>query len=85
MVRNVHEFPGHIVCDSNSLSEIVVPLVHDVTVSIFGHKDLFRSIVNCYIEFCEYCVVDCRFLNFEIYIIDIIDILYIISLMNDSD
>ena len=27
MVKNVHEFPGHIVCDAASNSEIVVPLV----------------------------------------------------------
>ena len=27
VVPDVHEFPGHIVCDSASLSEIVVPLV----------------------------------------------------------
>ena len=26
VVRNVHEFPGHIACDSRSRSEIVVPL-----------------------------------------------------------
>jgi GAF domain-containing protein len=29
VVPNVHEFPGHIACDSASNSEIVVPLVHD--------------------------------------------------------
>jgi len=28
IVKNVHEFPGHIVCDSASNSEIVVPLVN---------------------------------------------------------
>jgi GAF domain-containing protein len=27
IVRNVHEFPGHIACDSASNSEIVVPLI----------------------------------------------------------
>lgn len=27
VVRNVHEFPGHIACDSASNSEIVVPLI----------------------------------------------------------
>ncbi len=26
LVKNVHEFPGHIACDSQSNSEIVVPL-----------------------------------------------------------
>ena len=29
MVPNVHEFPGHIACDSASISEIVVPLLKD--------------------------------------------------------
>ena len=29
LVENVHEFPGHIACDSASNSEIVVPLVKD--------------------------------------------------------
>ncbi len=28
VVRNVHEFPGHIACDSESNSEIVVPIVY---------------------------------------------------------
>lgn len=28
IVRDVHEFPGHIACDSASNSEIVVPLIH---------------------------------------------------------
>ena len=28
VVENVHEFPGHIACDPESNSEIVVPLVH---------------------------------------------------------
>ena len=29
LVENVHEFPGHIACDSESNSEIVVPLIKD--------------------------------------------------------
>lgn len=29
LVRNVHEFPGHIACDSNSNSEIVVPMISE--------------------------------------------------------
>ena len=28
LVKNVHEFPGHIACDSASNSEIVIPLQH---------------------------------------------------------
>jgi L-methionine (R)-S-oxide reductase len=29
VVENVHEFPGHIACDSDSNSEIVVPLINE--------------------------------------------------------
>lgn len=29
VVYNVHEFPGHIACDGDTNSEIVVPMVHD--------------------------------------------------------
>ena len=29
VVKNVHEFPGHIACDAASKSEIVVPLIKD--------------------------------------------------------
>ncbi len=29
LVENVHEFPGHIACDSDSASEVVVPLRKD--------------------------------------------------------
>jgi len=29
LVKNVHEFPGHIACDATSASEIVVPLLKD--------------------------------------------------------
>lgn len=28
-VKNVNEFPGHIACDSNSKSEIVIPIMKD--------------------------------------------------------
>lgn len=28
VVRNVHDFPGHIACDSASNSEVVIPLLH---------------------------------------------------------
>lgn len=29
LVKNVHEFPGHIACDSASLSELVVPIIKE--------------------------------------------------------
>ncbi len=38
IVPNVYEFPGHIFCDADSKSEIVVPLVNDRTP--FGVLDL---------------------------------------------
>lgn len=39
LVYDVHEFPGHIACDSASNSEIVVPL-HKADGSIFGVLDI---------------------------------------------
>lgn len=38
VVPNVHEFPGHIACDSASNSEIVVPLI--VNNKLFGVLDV---------------------------------------------
>jgi GAF domain-containing protein len=38
LVENVHEFPGHIACDSDSNSEIVVPLIKDQ--QVIGVLDL---------------------------------------------
>ncbi|MEU4313095.1 GAF domain-containing protein [Nocardia sp. NPDC024068] len=38
LVADVHAFPGHIACDADSRSEIVVPLVHDGT--LIGVLDL---------------------------------------------
>ena len=32
LVRDVHAFPGHIACDADSRSELVVPIVQDGTV-----------------------------------------------------
>ncbi len=29
MIENVHEFPGHIACDADSKSEIVLPIIKD--------------------------------------------------------
>ena len=50
LVKNVHEFPGHIACDSASNSEIVIPLhaggklygvldIDSPTVGRFGEED----------------------------------------------
>lgn len=35
LVRDVDEFPGHIACDGDSKSEIVVPILKDDRVSSF--------------------------------------------------
>ncbi len=44
IVKNVHEFPGHIACDSASNSEIVVPLI--VGESLLGVLDLDSPSLN---------------------------------------
>lgn len=38
IVKNVHEFPGHIACDADSKSEIVLPIIVDDT--LFGVLDI---------------------------------------------
>ena len=38
LVPDVHAFPGHIACDSDSVSELVVPLIRDET--LIGVLDL---------------------------------------------
>lgn len=38
IVANVHEFPGHIACDSGSNSELVIPLIKDE--EVIGVLDL---------------------------------------------
>jgi len=40
VVRNVHEFPGHIACDSASASEIVVPIVSNKSGKVLGVLDI---------------------------------------------
>ncbi|MBA4137159.1 MAG: hypothetical protein C0518_07575 [Opitutus sp.] len=44
VVRNVHDFPGHIACDSASNSEIVVPLLRGGT--LLGVLDLDSPKLN---------------------------------------
>lgn len=43
-VSNVHEFPGHIACDSASNSELVVPLIYNGTQ--YGVLDIDSPILN---------------------------------------
>jgi GAF domain-containing protein len=66
MVADVHDFPGHIVCDAASLSEIVVPLT--IAGKLSGvldidspernrfsesDKELIEAIATLYVEACE--------------------------------
>ncbi len=44
LVDNVHEFPGHIACDSESNSEIVVPMIKDQ--QLIGVLDLDSPLVG---------------------------------------
>ncbi|KGX89134.1 GAF domain-containing protein [Pontibacillus litoralis] len=47
-IANVHEFPGHIACDANSQSEIVIPMYKDKL--IFGVLDIDSPITNRFDE-----------------------------------
>jgi L-methionine (R)-S-oxide reductase len=42
-VPDVHDFPGHIACDPNSLSELVVPLIEDD--GVLGVLDLDSPLI----------------------------------------
>lgn len=48
LVENVHEFPGHIACDSASNSEIVIPLRHDG--EVIGVLDIDSPLVGRFSE-----------------------------------
>lgn len=48
LVENVHDFPGHIACDSASNSEIVVPLYKDG--ALWGVLDLDSPYVGRFTE-----------------------------------
>jgi GAF domain-containing protein len=43
MIENVHEFPGHIACDADSKSEIVIPMIKDNC--IIGVLDIDSPII----------------------------------------
>lgn len=43
-VTDVHKFPGHIACDSNSKSELVIPLIKNG--EVFGVLDIDSPIVS---------------------------------------
>lgn len=48
-VENVHEFPGHIACDSRSNSEIVIPIIIDD--NLFGVLDIDSPSYSRFTEF----------------------------------
>lgn len=48
LVGNVHEFPGHIACDSVSLSEIVIPIL--INGELFGVLDIDSPVLNRFDE-----------------------------------
>lgn len=48
LVKDVHEFPGHIACDSASNSEIVVPIHRDG--NVIGVLDIDSPILNRFDE-----------------------------------
>lgn len=48
LVKNVHDFPGHIACDGASNSEIVVPIVHNN--ELIGVLDIDSPLLNRFDE-----------------------------------
>ena len=66
IVEDVNKFPGHIVCDSDSKSEIVIPLIKDD--KLIGVLDLDSASLNAFDETdkqnLEYI---CNFLTEEIF------------------
>lgn len=48
LVDNVHEFPGHIACDAQSQSEIVIPIM--INEAIFGVLDIDSPSLNRFDE-----------------------------------
>lgn len=48
LVKNVHDFPGHIACDSASNSEVVIPIVKDD--KLIGVLDIDSPILNRFDE-----------------------------------
>lgn len=51
-VDDVHQFPGHIACDSASNSEIVIPIIKKNT--LIGVLDIDSNIFSCFNSIDEY-------------------------------
>lgn len=69
-VGNVHEFPGHIACDSASQSEIVIPII--INGELFGVLDIDSPVLNRFDE------VDQHYLE------EFVNLLIIILTINQS-
>jgi len=48
LVKNVHSFPGHIACDGDTNSELVIPLIHDG--KVYGVLDLDSPVLERFDE-----------------------------------
>jgi GAF domain-containing protein len=53
MIENVHEFPGHIACDADSKSEIVIPMIKDDTIRYYMYKIPADVNVFCAFDACN--------------------------------
>jgi GAF domain-containing protein len=66
IVPNVHEFPGHIFCDADSKSEIVIPIVKDE--KLIGVLDVDSHEYNAFNEVDKiYLEQVCAFLSSKIF------------------
>lgn len=57
IVANVHQFPGHIACDSASQSEIVIPIINDGT--LYGVFDIDSPLLDRFTELERKYLEDC--------------------------
>ena len=66
IVGNVNEYPGHIVCDADSKSEIVIPIVKDN--KLWGVLDLDSASFDAFNETdSQYLEYICNYLTEEIF------------------
>jgi GAF domain-containing protein len=66
IVPNVHEFPGHIVCDPDSKSEIVIPILKDG--QLLGVLDLDSNTPNSFdLTDKRYLEELCQWLSTEVF------------------
>lgn len=56
LVEDVHKFPGHIACDGDTNSELVVPII--VNGDVYGVLDIDSPIINRFTEIERDCIVE---------------------------